>query len=73
MALKGLKDIPSGGSQLVLGFYVGNHRQEGERALHAKRELDACGNDCLLRPGEQDTEVLRCLPGLHSGFWPLLI
>lgn len=74
MALKGLKDIPSGRrKQLVLVFYIENYRRGGEQTLHTKHKLGACGNNCLLRPREQDAEVPRCLPGLPSGFWTLLI
>jgi len=73
MSLKVLNHIPSGRNQLVLSFYVGNHHQGEERMLHTKRKLGASGIDCLLRPRQQDTKVPRFLPGLHSGFWSLLI
>lgn len=55
MALKVLKDIPSGRNQLVVGFYRGHC--QGEQIFHIKCKLHAGHSNCLLRSREQDTEV----------------
>lgn len=62
MAFKGLKGIPSGRNQLMIGFYIEDC--QGEQIFHTKCKLHAGPSNCILRSREQDTE------GSHrTAFW----
>lgn len=60
---EGLKDIPSGRNQLLVGFSIG-HCQE-EQIFHTKCKLQLVTATAFLDP---EHKTLRCFPRLCSGF-----